>query len=354
MARFLKKKAKKKGLPPGTLVFVGEQKMENPLLRLIDYHQTDCTECQIEEIEAMTTYKDENSVTWLNIDGVHEVDVIRKVGKLIGLSPMLLEDIMDTSQRPRILEYENCTFMVLKMLRFEGETEKIIAEQLSMVIGDKFLLTFQEQRGDVFEPVRERIRKGRKRIRSSGPDYLGYALFDVVCENYVHIIEILGEKIDGLEEELLDDPDKEILLQINRHKQEVNYLRKHIRPVREVVYQIPKTENSIIKKQTLKYWREVQELAIQANEAIDSYRDVLADQLNLYHTTMSTKMNDIMKVLTIFAAIFIPLTFIAGIYGTNFEVLPELHYEYSYFVMLGAMALVAVGMLIYFKKQKWF
>jgi magnesium transporter len=179
-------------------------------------------------------------------------------------------------------------------------------------------------------------------------------LVDVVCENYLQIIEVIGEHIDRLEEKLLSNPDMEIPLQINRYKQEINFLRKHIKPVREIIYQIPKQENFIIKKETLEYWRELQEISLQANDAIDSYRDILADQLNLYHTTLSTKMNDIMKVLTIFAAIFIPLTFIAGIYGTNFEVLPELNYEYSYFVMLGVMGVIAIGMLIYFKKQKWF
>jgi magnesium transporter len=354
MARFLKKTTVEKGLPPGTLVFVGEQKMEKPFIRLIDYDPNSCTEAQIEDVKTIEEYINKSTVKWLNIDGVHEISVIENIGRIFGLSSMLLEDIMHTGQRPKILEFEDCTFIVLKMLRFHEKSEKVIAEQISIVIGDKYLLTFQEQRGYVFEPVRERIRKARKRIRSSGPDFLAYSLVDVVCENYLQIIEVIGENIDGLEEKLLSNPDKEIPLQINRYKQEINFLRKHIKPVREIIYQIPKQENFIIKKETLEYWRELQEISLQANDAIDSYRDILADQLNLYHTTLSTKMNDIMKVLTIFAAIFIPLTFIAGIYGTNFEVLPELNYEYSYFVMLGVMGVIAIGMLIYFKKQKWF
>jgi len=354
MARFLKKTPKESGLPPGTLVFVGEQKMDIPVLWVMDFNINKLTERQIEDVQEVKKYIKKETVTWLNTDGVHQADIVENVGQVFNLSSILLESVMNTGQRPKIVEYENYTFIVLKMLRFEEASEKIISEQLSIVIGDQFLLTFQEQQGDVFEPVRERIRKARIRIRSSGPDFLAYCLLDVVCENYIQIVEMLGEKIDALEEELLDDPSKETLLQINRYKQEINYLRKCIRPVREIVNHVQKTENSIIKSQTLEYWRSLQDLTIQANEVIDSYREVLADQLNLYHTTMSGKMNDIMKVLTIFSAIFIPLTFIAGIYGTNFDVLPELHFEHSYFVMLGMMAVVAIGMLFFFKKQKWF
>lgn len=353
MARFLKKISKEAGLPPGTLVFVGEQKMEIPLFRLIDFNTENIFEKQLGDISEANEYKNNKSVTWINIDGVHDTGIIDRVGKTFNLSPLLLEDVMHTGQRPKMVEYSNCIFIVLKMLRFDVITEKIISQQLSIVIGDKFLLTFQEQQGDVFEPVRERIRLGRKRIRSADPDFLAYSLLDVVCENYMLVLEVLGEKIDDMEEELLDDPKQEILLQINRYKLEINYLRKCIRPVRDVVNQIQKTENLLVNNKTQPYWRDLQEITVQANEGIDSYREVLADQLNLYHTTMSTKMNDRMKILTIFSAIFIPLTFIAGIYGTNFDVLPELHFEYSYFLMLGTMILVASGMLFYFWRRNW-
>ena len=353
MARFLKKTTKKTGLPPGTLVFVGEQKMETTLICLIDYNPVELIEKQLSDIMDVEQYIGTSNVTWVNIYGVHDTTIVKNAGKVFDLSSLLLEDVMHTDQRPKIVEFDNCIFIVVKMLRFDDASEKILSEQLSIIVGDKFLLTFQEQEGDIFESVRSRIRKGRKRIRRSDPDFLAYSLLDVVCENYILIIERLGEKIDTLEEELLDDPSKEILFQINRYKQEINYLRKCIRPVRDLVNQIPKIEHANIKDETLQYWRELQELAAQASEGIESYRDILGDQLNLYHTTMSMKMNDRMKVLTIFSAIFIPLTFIAGIYGTNFDVLPELHFEYSYFIMLSIMAVVAAGMLFYFWKKKW-
>lgn len=353
MARFLKRTTKAAGLPPGTLVFVGEQRMDKPVIRLMKYDSSDLVERELTQISDLNAFAANQDVTWLNIDGVHEAEVIEEVGRKYSLSPLLLEDVMNTGQRPKVVEYGNHIFVTLKMLQYIEETGKIVSQQLSLVVGEGFLITFQEQKGDVFDPVRERIRLGRKRIRGSNSDFLAYSLLDVVCENYVLIIEILGEKIDDLEERLLENPRQELLFEINRYKQEINYLRKSIRPVREIVNIIQRTDNLLIKNKSREYWRELQEINIQAIEGVESYREVLLDQLNLYHTTMSTKMNDRMKVLTIFSAIFIPLTFIAGIYGTNFDVLPELHFEYSYFIMLGIMVFVASSMLLYFWKKKW-
>jgi len=354
MTRVRKTPAKEKGLPPGTLVFVGSQRMEKSLLRLMEYDETSLTERKLSDIDELSDSWNQEKLTWLNIDGVHEVDVIENVGKQFDLDPILLADIMHTSQRPRIVEYDNCIFLVLYMLRFSKESGGIISEQLSIVIGKNYLLTFQEQSGDVFEPVRNRLRNGRKRIRSSGPDFLAYTLLDVVADNYIHITEVLGEEIEHLEEHLDENSSKEVLSQIGHYKKEINLIRRQIRPVREIMNQIPKIESPILKDSTLTFWNGLQVQVMQANESIDAYRDMLGDQLNLYHSIMSTKMNDVMKVLTIFSAIFIPLTFIAGIYGTNFDVLPELHYQHSYFIMLGVMFFVVVVMLAYFKQKKWF
>ena len=354
MARVLKKPAREKGLPPGTLVFVGSQMMEKSELRIMEYDEETLLEKEIGNLNELTNSKNSEILTWLNIDGVHEVDVIEKVGSLFDLDPILLSDIMHTNQRPRIVEYDNCIFLVLYMLRFDKESGGIISEQLSLVIGENYLLTFQEQNGDVFEPVRNRLRNGRKRIRSSGSDFLAYTLIDVVTDNYIHITEVLGEEIENLEEHLDEDSSKEVLAQINHYKKEINLVRRKIKPVREIMNQIPKIESPILKDSTLSFWTGLQVQVMQANESIDAQRDMLSDQLNLYHSIMSTKMNDVMKVLTIFSAIFIPLTFIAGIYGTNFEVLPELHYEYSYFIMLGVMFFVVIVMLSYFKIKKWY
>jgi magnesium transporter len=278
---------------------------------------------------------------------------MKAVGQAFDLHPLLVEDILNTGQRPKFEVFDNCLFMVLKMIRYEKEKQMIVNEQLSLVLGDTFLLTFQEQPGDVFEPVRERIRNQKGRIRGSGIDYLAYALLDTVVDNYIYIIEKLGEKIEDVEEEILEQADHGVMEKINMFKREMNFLRKSIRPAREAIIQLSKLDSELIREQTIPFLKDLQDLITHAAEAIDTYRDMLSDQLNLYNSVISNRMNDIMKVLTIFAAIFIPLTFIAGIYGTNFEYLPELHFKYSYFVFWGVMITVAIVMLLFFKKKRW-
>jgi magnesium transporter len=230
----------------------------------------------------------------------------------------------------------------------------VVNEQLSMVVADRFVLTFQERSGDVFEPVRERIRRKKSRIRASGTDYLACALMDTVVENYISVIEQIGEKIEDLEEEILSGHDTGVMEKINHFKREINYLRKSIRPAREAIFQLSRLESDLIHEKTLPFFKDLEDLIIHATEAIDTYRDLLTDQLNIHNSVTANRMNDIMKVLTIFAAVFIPLTFIAGIYGTNFEYLPELKYRYSYFVFWGVLIIIAGALLYHFKKKRWF
>jgi magnesium transporter len=354
MARFLKKREKNKGLAPGSLVFIGNRKVENISIRLIDYDKTNIIEDELKRVSDGSEFLTTNTVTWINIYGLHDIDKIKEIGITFELHPLLLEDILNTGQRPKVEEFDNCLYIVLKMLRYDSESEMIISEQLSMVIGRTFLLTFQEQPGDVFEPVRERIRKQKGRIRGAGIDYLAYALLDTVVDNYIYIIERMGEQIEDIEEEVISKPDISVMEKINNYKREMNYLRKSIRPAKEAIVQLIKLENDLIQEETIPFLKDLQDLITQASEAIDTYRDMLSDQLNLYNSAISNKMNDIMKVLTIFAAIFIPLTFIAGIYGTNFEYLPELSFKYSYFIFWGVLVVVALSMIVYFKKSKWF
>lgn len=353
MARFFKKREEIKGMSPGSLIFIGNKKVENVRIRVIDYDGAQLKEDELKEIAEGAEFKRTNTVTWINVDGLHDISLIKEIGDTFDLHPLLLEDILNTGQRPKLEEFDNCLFLVVKMLRYDKEKQMIISEQLSMVLGATFLLTFQEQPGDVFEPVRERIRKQKARIRASGIDYLAYALLDRVVENYVFIVERLGEQIEDMEEEVLQRAEPAVMEKINSFKREMNFLRKSIRPAREAVVQISKLDSELINDQTIPFLKDLQDLITQAAEAIDTYRDMLSDQLNLYNSVIGNRMNDIMKVLTIFAAIFIPLTFIAGIYGTNFEYLPELKFKYSYFIFWGVMLGVAVVMLIYFKKKKW-
>jgi magnesium transporter len=335
-------------------VFIGEKKTDEIRIRMIDYNRSELQEETLQSIASGADFAKTETVTWINVDGLHDTDRIREIGKTFDLHPLLMEDILNTGQRPKMEEFDNSIFIVLKMLRYDQEREMVIAEQLSMVVGATFLLTFQERPGDVFEPVRERIRKRKGRIRVSGVDYLAYALLDAVVDNYIYIVERVGERIEDLEDRVLTDPDPSVISEINALKREMAFLRKSTRPAREAITMLSKLDSELVHDQTLPFLKDLLDHVAGASEAIDTYRDMLSDQLNIYNSTVANRMNDIMKVLTIFAAIFIPLTFIAGIYGTNFEYLPELRFKYSYFYFWGVLVAVAVGMLYFFKRKGWF
>lgn len=354
MARFIKKRKQEIGLSPDDLLFRGERKVENILLRIIDFDAKSLEEKTIQTVKEVVKYQQTSTVTWLNIDGLHNAATMQEIGDEFDLENFILADVMNTQARPKVQEYDNCIFISIKMMQQNEKTDLITVENLSLILTKSILISFQERKGDVFEPVRERIRKQKRRIRNSGPDFLIFALLDIVIDNYIYIISVLGEKIETLEEHLLLDPKQAIIDEINRYKRELNFLRKSIKPAKEVILSLSKLDSDLIDEKTDVHFKELQDNINQAVESSDSYREILSDQLNIYHTTISSKLNDIMKFLTIFSVIFIPLTFIAGIYGTNFDVVPELHYRYSYFIMWGIMILVAIGMLIYFKRRNWF
>jgi magnesium transporter len=354
MARFLKNTEARKGLHPGSLVFIGKKKVEDCIITVLHYDSEKCVEQPLDHIRDSSGFIRDTGVAWINIDGLHCADVIQEAGQMFNLHPLLLEDIMHTGQRPKLEEFDNGLFLVLRMLRLDETGKKIISEQLGIVFDEKVLLTFQEVPGDVFDPVRERLMKKKGRVRNAGPDYLAYSLLDTVVDNYIEIIEHLGEDIEDLELEILAGSTQTIMERINHFKREMNYLRKCIRPARDMVVQMARLDSHLIKESSHPFIKDLADLFTQAAEVIDTYRDMLNDMTNLYNTFMTNRMNDIMKHLTVFAAIFIPLTFIAGVYGTNFDHLPELHYRYSYFIFLGVLFLIAVLMLAYFKRKKWF
>ncbi len=354
MARFIKKHKQEIGISPDELLFRGEKKIDQVLLRVIDYNANNLEEEIINSANDVIKYQEKDSVTWLNIDGLHDTVIMEEISTTFHLDNIIFADVMNTQARPKVQEYDNCIFLSIKMLRLDEETNLSSVENLSLIVTKSVLLSFQERKGDVFEPVRERIRKQKKRIRSAGTDYLAFALLDIVIDNYIYIISFLGEKIETLEEDLLLDPKKSVIEEINLYKRELNFLRKSIKPAKEMILALSKMESELIDESTDLHFKELQDNINQASDSSDSYREILSDQLNIYHTTISSKLNDIMKFLTIFSVIFIPLTFIAGIYGTNFDIVPELHYKYSYFIMWGVIVSVAIGMLIYFRKRKWF
>lgn len=353
MARFVKKRKEDIGLSPDDISFRGEQKMDEVLLRMIGYDADNLREEIISTVDTVLDCKKRTTVTWFNIDGLHDSKLIEDIAKGFDFDKLVLADVMDLHARPKVYEFNNCIYLSIKMLQKEEETNTISVENLSIIITESVLLSFQEKRGDVFEPVRERIRNQKKRIRTGGTDYLAFALLDIVIDNYIYLIGILGEKIELLEETLLEEPRKSVIDEIYTYKREMNFLRKNISPAKEMILSLSKMESELIEESTNIHFKELVDNINQAVDSSETYREILSDQLNIYHTTISSKLNDVMKFLTIFSVIFIPLTFIAGIYGTNFEVVPELKYEYSYFIMWGVMILVAIGMLIYFKKRKW-
>lgn len=353
MARFLKNRNASKGQSPGSLIFIGQQKVETPRICLIDYDPVNLTEKELPSMDEAKSCLSPDTVSWINIYGLHDVNIIQDTGRVFDLHPLLLEDILNTGQRPKMEEFETCLFFVMRMLRHDPEENTIISEQLSMVLGETFLLTFQEKPGDVFEPVRTRIRKQKGRVRASGVDYLAYALMDTLVDNYIAIIEQLGDEIEDLEDSLLAHPVPDIMERIHTYKREMNFMRKAIRPAKDMVLQLVHGEYPQVRENTRPFLKDLLDLFTEATESIETYRDVLTDMMHLYTSAMGNKMNDVMKVLTIFSALFIPLTFIAGIYGTNFDYLPELHYKYSYFIFLGALVCIGIAMMFYFKKKKW-
>lgn len=353
MARLIKKQQKEVGLSPDALYFRGEKKIDNVLLRVIDYDSENLEETTISKLQEVLKYANKETVTWLNINGLHDLDLMKEIAQTFELDQLVLADVLDTMSRPSIQTYSNCIFLSIKMLRHNDESGDISVENLSLILTDSVLISFQEKKGDVFNPVRKRIRMKGKRIRSSGTDYLAFTLLDIVVDNYIYIISLLGDEIEDLEDEILQEPQQSIISEINSYKQELNFLRKNINPAKEMILALSKIDPDIIDDHNDVHFKELLDNISQANESSDSYREILSDQLNVYHTTISSKLNDVMKFLTIFSVVFIPLTFIAGIYGTNFEYVPELKYRYSYFIMLVVMMAVAIGMLIYFRKKKW-
>ena len=354
MRRSIRKKSRKQpGLPPGTLIHVGEERTAEVRITVIDYDESDLQEKEIKQIDECYPFKERPTVTWINIDGIHDVEIIEKIGKNYGIHPLLLEDIVNTEQRPKIEDFEEYLFVVLKMLSFDEKQGEIKIEQVSLVIGPNYVLSFQEQEGDVFDPVRDRIRRAKGKIRKMGADYLAYALLDAVVDGYFLILERIGDRVEDLEETLIKRPDMNTLQSIHFLKREMIFLRRSVWPLREVISGLSRNESKLIQASTEIYLRDVYDHTIQVIDTVETYRDMISGMLDTYLSSISNRMNEVMKVLTIFAAIFIPLTFLAGIYGMNFSYMPELGWKWGYFAVLAVMVTVVVTMLLHFKKKKW-
>lgn len=347
-------KPSKIGMAPGSLIFTGERKVEEISIRLIRYNKEEILEESVDNIEnALQLAQEFKGNSWINIEGLHEVSVIEKTGEQLGLHKLTLEDVLHVGQRPKIDEYDEYIFCVLRMFTLGPNQRGVDSEQLSFILQRDVLITFQEKGGDVFEYIRTRLREGKGNIRGRGPDYLLYALLDAVVDHYFLIIENLGEQLEDLEIALFENPDKDILEKIHLLRREMLHLRRSVYPLREVISRFEKIEEPKVEIGTRVFIRDLYDHTIQVIETIEVLRDMSTGMADLFMSSVSNKMNDVMKTLTIIATIFIPLTFIAGIYGMNFEYMPELGWKWGYFVVWGIMLLIMVVMLVFFKRNKW-
>ncbi len=351
--RFAKKTSKKAGASPGTLVHIGEVARDTVRISMMRYDTTEVREQAGISIGEALHSGNASGTTWITVEGVHDLSIIEQVGKRFSIHPLTLEDIVNTGQRPKFEDYGKYVYVVLKMLHFQEEELMIDSEQVSLIVGPRFLVSFQEKPGDVFEPIRERIRKGRGRIREGGADYLVYALVDAIVDHYFVMLERIGEKIESLETELLEDPRTETLQMIHEMKRETIFLRKQIWPLREVVNQLAKGESDLIQEGTHVYLRDVYDHTVHILDTIESFRDILSGMIDLYLSTIGNRTNEVMKVLTMIATIFIPVTFIAGVFGMNFKYMPELEWAYGYPMAWALMGIIALVFVIFFKRKKW-
>lgn len=341
------------GQAPGTIIYTGNKENTELFIDVFDYNVDFFEENKLGTIEDAYKYVDSEPITWININGLNHVEAIGKIGDYCKLHPLILEDIANTHQRPKIDEYDEYLFLVLKMLHFNGEGELHI-EHVSFVLGKDYVLTFQEAEGDVFDPVRNRLRNAKGRIRANGADYLLYALMDAAVDNYFILIEAIAEKIETLEDALFEDkPNDDIVYEIQVLKKEILRIKRAVSPLREVVNRLEKGGHKYISERTQFYLRDLYDHIIQVSESVEIYREMIWGLMDMHMTTLGNKMNQIMKVLTIVASIFIPLTFLAGVYGMNFEYIPELKFKYGYFILWGIMVLIFFALFYYFRRKKW-
>ena len=353
VGRLVQRGGHKPGTAPGVLVSTGPKKVEAVRLRVIEYDGERLREAELNTVEEALSVRDSPPVGWLNVDGLHDPEIMRSIRDHFDLHLLVMEDVVTVGQRAKVEEYDGYIYVAVPMLSFHEETLTVEVEQLSLILGPNWVLTFQERPGDVFEPVRERLRTAYGRIRQRGADYLAYALLDAVVDRYFGILERLGDAEEQLEIKVLDDPSQDIPLRVNHLKREFLLLRRAIWPLREVLGSLVRTESTLITDTTQVFLRDVHDHAVQVIDTVETLRDVASSMTDLYLSIMGQRTNDVMKVLTIMASIFIPLTFMAGVYGMNFEHMPELGIPWAYPVLWGAMISVAGGLVWYFRRKGW-
>lgn len=354
MIASLRNASEKAGFPPGALVHVGDVLETLTRISVIDYSKENIEEQQIHSVDEILKYKDSDTVTWVIIEGLANVDIIESIGTLFDIHQLVLEDILNTHQRPKFEEYDDHLYIVLKCLQSENENFTVSYEQISLLVLENFVFLFKEKTDDLFRPVQQRIRTSKGRFRSLGADYLMYAILDAIVDQNFILIDSLDNAITSLEESLLvSEPTQDMLNTIQRLKREIIGIRRHVSPVRELMAGMLRSESGFIHEKTHIYLKDVSDHVIRVIESIEAYREILSGLLEIYISKVSNKMNEVMKVLTVFASIFIPLTFLAGIYGMNFEYMPELKWKWAYPALWVAFISIPAILLVYFRKKKW-
>ena len=353
----LRRRFQKPGTAPGTLQAPEVRRVEKITIQVMDYGPDYLLEKELASIEEVLAYRDTTTTTWINVNGIHDIDLLRKLGEYFGFHPLALEDVLNTNQRPKVDTYEDHQYIVVKELRWQQQALEV--EQVSIFLGRKFVITLQETQGDPFGPVRDRIRAGQGRIRKMGPDYLAYALIDAVVDEFFPILEKFGELIEDLESEMVDVPSQDTLRRIHQIKRDLLVLRRAAWPEREVINGLQRDESRLIRKETKVFLRDCYDHTVQIMDIIENYRDLAASLVEVYLSSISNRMNEVIKMLTLVTSVFIPLTFIVGVYGMNFNPasspwnMPELNWYWGYPVTLAAMLVLASAMLFYFRRKGW-
>jgi len=339
--------------PPGTPMFIGKRKMEEVRISYMRYNENLYEEKDNSTPEECAELCNSDEVVWINVEGIHDESIVEKLGKLFSIHALTIEDIVNTLQRPKFEDFSSYIYIVLKMLDYSQTDVAMTPEQVSVILGRNFVITFQERPGDAFDPVRERIRNGRGRIRKAGSDYLAYSLMDSVVDSYFLILESIGDQIEDMEDRVILEPEPETISDIHRFKRAMLFMRRTVWPLREEIVLLEKSESELVDESTSVFLRNLYDHTIQVIDTVETYRDVISGMHDMYLSSVSNRMNEVMKVLTIIATIFIPLTFIAGVYGMNFHFMPELKWPLGYFATLGIMLVVALFMVLYFKRKRW-
>ncbi|EAX48029.1 magnesium and cobalt transport protein CorA [Thermosinus carboxydivorans Nor1] len=355
MQKKRKRAAARIGLPPGTLCG-GDDRSAQPRLWVTAYDEAGVNEQEIGAVGDVFPLRPAPAVTWLDVRGASAA-VVEEIGRRFAIHPLVLEDILNIDHRPKLEDYDHYLFIVLKALALDGASATaggaFGVEQISVILGKNYVITFQESDNDIFRPVRERIKSGKGRIRKVGADYLAYALIDTVVDHYFVLLEELDERIEALEDALAHDPGPKVLDEIHKLKNRLLHLRRSLWPLREVIGAIDRGDSALFQDSTLVYMRDVYDHTVQVLETIETYRDILSGMLDIYLSSINNRLSEIMKFLTLISTVFIPLTFIAGVYGMNFEYMPELKWRWGYPAVLGLMALVGGWLVVYFRRKKW-